>query len=76
MKVWVVYREFQAGTPDIIGVFTSEELAIRARCAAVDHDIKHGAVVEGENDDDGDTDWTVDINIVETQLANELPEEA
>jgi hypothetical protein len=65
-RVWLVYQEFQADTPDIVGLFQSRkdaELAAEEcrRCARGDYEW----VVYGDVDEDGDeiAEWDVDVHV-------------
>jgi hypothetical protein len=65
-KVWLVYQEFQADTPDIVGLFESRRDAERSadecrRCAREDHQW----VVYGDVNEDGDeiAAWDVDLHV-------------
>jgi hypothetical protein len=65
-KVWLVYREFQADTPDIVGLFQSRKDAGLAaqecrRCAREEHEW----VVYGDVDANGDevAAWDVDVHV-------------
>lgn len=68
MKVYVVFREYQADTPDILGVFTGSEAAERYAQETRESDAEEGHAVEHHNADD---DWEVDINVAETELTEE-----
>lgn len=70
-QVWLVYEEFQADTPDIVGLFESRSDAERAadecrRCAREDHEW----VVYGDVDEDGDeiAEWDVDVHVEEHEV--------
>ena len=70
-KVWLVYQEFQADTPDIVGLFESRRDAERAaeacrRAAREEYDW----VVYGDVDPNGDeiADWNVDVHAEEYEL--------
>jgi hypothetical protein len=65
-KVWLVYQEFQADTPDVVGLFESRKDAERAadecrRQAREDFEW----VVYGEAAEDGDgiAEWDVDVHV-------------
>ena len=65
-RVWLVYQEFQADTPDIVGLFESRKDAEGAaeecrRCAREDYEW----VVYGDLDEDGDeiAEWDVDVHV-------------
>ncbi len=69
--VWLVYQEFQADTPDIVGLFRSRTDAEQAaeecrRCAPEDY----GWVVYGDEDEDGDeiAAWDVDVHVEEHEV--------
>lgn len=71
LKAWLVYQEFQADTPDIVGLFRSRrdaELAAEEcrRSARTEYDW----VVYGDKDDDGDeiAEWDVDVHVEEHEL--------
>lgn len=64
--MWLVYQEFQADTPDIVGLFQSRNDAERAaeacrRSARKDYDW----VVYGDQDEDGNeiAEWDVDVHV-------------
>jgi hypothetical protein len=65
-KVWLVYQEYQADTPHIVGLFESRRDAERAA-----EDCRRYAreefewVVYGDVDEDGDEirDWDVDVHV-------------
>lgn len=67
-KVHVVYLEYQSDTPSIEGVFARKEDADAFAADLTAEQIADGAVVEGENDDDG-ADWTVTIRNEEHEVA-------
>jgi len=63
--VWLVYQEFQADTPDIVGLFRSPTDAEQAagecrRCAREDY----GWVVYGDENEEGHeiAEWDVDVH--------------
>ena len=67
-KVWLVYQEFQADTPDIVGLFQNGEDAERAaeecrRSARADYEW----FVYGDRDEDGNeiAAWDVDVHVEE-----------
>ncbi len=78
MKVYVVFREYQADTPEIIGVYTSEARANKVRRAEVQEHLNDGVLVEQWADDDPDdfengdnfedAEWQVDINVEAIEL--------
>ena len=70
-KVWLVYQEFQADAPDIVGLFQSRgdaELAAEEcrRSAREDYEW----VVYGDQDEDGDeiAEWEVDVHMEEHEV--------
>jgi hypothetical protein len=70
-KVWLVYQEFQADTPDIVGLFWSRGGAERAaaecrRRAREDCDW----AVYGDRDGCGDhiAEWDVDVHVEEHEV--------
>lgn len=70
-KMWLVYQEFQADTPDIVGLFQSRrdaELAAEEcrRTAREEYDW----VVYGDLDQDGAeiADWSVDVHVEEHEV--------
>lgn len=66
-KVHVVYVEFQSDTPSIEGIFQNKADADAFAADLTAEQIADGAVVEGENDDDG-ADWTVTIRTEEHEV--------
>jgi hypothetical protein len=66
--VWLVYQEFQADTPDIVGIYRARGDAERAA-----HECRqearrdHNWVVYGDEDDEGNpiVDWDVDVRVEE-----------
>ena len=69
--VWLVYLEFQADTPDIVGLFQSRGEAERAaeecqRRAREDYKW----VVYGDQDEDGEeiAEWDVDVRMEEHKV--------
>ena len=67
-KVWLVYQEFQADTPDIVGIYLTREDAEQAadECRReVRKDYQW--VVYGDEDDHGNTivAWDVDVHVEE-----------
>jgi hypothetical protein len=65
VKVYVVYREFQADTPEMLMVFTSKDAAEHYAQEMREGDAAEGLRVEHLN---ADADWEVDINVEETEL--------
>jgi hypothetical protein len=70
-KVWLVYQEFQADTPDIVGLFQSRgdaDLAAEEcrRSAREDYEW----VVYGDQDEVGHAiaEWDVDVHVEEHEL--------
>lgn len=65
-KVWVVYEEFQADSPDVIGIYESKEDAERAaeECRQEARQ-DYGWVVYGDEDEGGRTiaEWDVDVHV-------------
>jgi len=69
--VWLVYQEFQADTPDIVGLFRSRKDAERAaegcrRWARAEY----GWIVYGDEDEDGHeiAAWDVDVHVEEHEV--------
>jgi hypothetical protein len=67
-RVWMVYQEFQADTPDIVGLFQNREDAERAaeECRRSAHE-DFARVVYGDQDEDGHkiAGWDVDVHVEE-----------
>ena len=70
-RVWLVYQEFQADTPDVVGLFQSRgdaDLAAEEcrRSAREDYEW----VVHGDQDEDGDeiAEWEVDVHMEEHEV--------
>lgn len=64
--VWIVYVEFDKGTPDIIGAFRDEHQARTEADISADAYRELGQIVEG--DDTNDHDWDVSIYIDEHEV--------
>ena len=70
-RVWLVYQEFQADTPDVVGLFQSRgdaDLAAEEcrRSAREDYEW----VVYGDQDDRGQgiAEWDVDVHVEEHEV--------
>jgi hypothetical protein len=69
--VWLVYQEFQADTPDIVGIYQAREDAERAARECRQEARKdHKWAVYGDEDDEGNpiVDWDVDVHIEEHDI--------
>jgi hypothetical protein len=71
LKVWLVYQEFQADTPDIVGLFQRQgeaELAAEEcrRSAREDYEW----AVYGDQDEHGHeiAEWDVDVHVEEHEV--------
>lgn len=64
--VWIVYVEFEEGTPDILGAFRDEQLARDEADISADGYRELGMIVEG--DDTNDHDWDVSIYVDEHEV--------
>ena len=66
LKVWLVYQEYQADTPDIVGIYLAREDAERAadECRREAREA-YEWVVYGDEDHHGNTiaDWDVDVHV-------------
>jgi hypothetical protein len=69
--VWLVYQEFQADTPDIVGIYADRRDAedVAEACRRQDR-TEYGWVVYGGADDQEDRypEWDVDVHIEEHDL--------
>lgn len=64
--VWIVYVEFEEGTPDILGAFRDEQQAWNEADASADAYRELGQIVEG--DDTNTRDWDVSIYVDEHEV--------
>jgi hypothetical protein len=75
-RVWLVYQEFQADTPDMVGLFQSRKEAERAaeECRARAREDCEW-VVYGDQDEDGDeiAEWDVDVRVEEHEVQPARP---
>lgn len=71
MKVWLVYQEYQADTPDVVGIYRSrsEALATATECRR-EARAEFGWVVYGDEDRDGNdiAAWDVDVRVEEHEV--------
>jgi len=71
LKVWLVYQEHQADTPDIVGLFRSgRDAELTAKACRRTAREEFGWVVYGDTDDDGDeiAAWDVDVCVEEHEV--------
>lgn len=65
-KVWLVYQEYQADTPDIVGLYLSRQDAERVaeECREEARE-EYGWVVYGDRNEQGEklADWDVDVHV-------------
>ena len=68
VKVWLVYLEYQADTPDVVGIYWSRDDAERTAKECRREARKHyGWVVYGDKDSEGNViaEWNVDVHVEE-----------
>lgn len=70
-RVWLVYQEYQADTPDIVGLYLSrvEAERVAADCRQ-EARARYGWVVYGDEDGEGAhiASWDVDVHVEEHEL--------
>lgn len=74
MKVWLVYEEFQADTPAIVGIYPSRREAEQA-AEECRREAREGFewAVYGDEDANGNriADWDVDVHVEEHEVQSQ-----